>query len=104
MAGLRSALETLFSSNVVVHNVGGDDIKVVDTSNIQSISRDHMGSGHQMRSGAGRGAGGGVVGMSGIGTGPGAYADSLQRRRLYQDYERMDNAALISSALAFYAD
>jgi hypothetical protein len=104
MAGLRSALETLFSSNVVVHNVGGDDIKVVDTSNIQSISRDHMGSGHQMRSGAGSGAGGGVGGMSGIGTGQGAYADSLPRRRLYHDYELMENDAIISSALDFYAD
>lgn len=98
--GLRNALSTLFSSNVVVQNVGGDEIKVVDTSNIQSISRDHMGSGNKARSTAGSG----MSGMSGIGTGQNAYADDLPRRRLYHDYELMENDAIISSALDFYAD
>ena len=104
MADLRSALETLFSSNVVVHNVGGDEIKVVDTSNIQSISQDHMGGGYQMHGGHGGAGGGGPAGMSGVGTGAAPYADSLPRRRLYHDYELMDKDAIISSALDFYAD
>lgn len=99
--GLRDALSTLFSSNVVVQNIGGDEIKVVDTSSIQSISRNHMGSGNRARK---AGGGGGVGGMSGIGTGQGAYADDLPRRRLYHDYELMENDAIISSALDFYAD
>lgn len=106
--GLRGALSTLFSSNVVVHNVGGDDIKVVDTSNIQSISQDHLGGqSHRPRGGMGGGGAPNVNlgGMSGMGAaGQGAYADSLPRRRLYHDYELMENDAIIHSALDFYAD
>lgn len=107
--GLRGALSTLFSSNVVVHNVGGDDIKVVDTSNIQSISQDHLGGGESHRPRGGMGGGGApnvnLGGMSGMGAaGQGAYADSLPRRRLYHDYELMENDAIIHSALDFYAD
>jgi hypothetical protein len=109
--GLRSALKTLFSSNVVVHNVGGDDIKVVDTSNIQSISQDHLGGGGGRPRGGMGGSGApnvnlGGSGMSGmgVGTGQGAYADSLPRRRLYHDYELMENDAIVHSALDFYAD
>ncbi len=103
--GLRDALSTLFSSNVVVHNVGGDDIKVVDTSNIQSVAQANSGAATPPRSG-GLGSGGApsIGGMSGIGQGQSAYADSLPRRRRYHDYELMENDAIIHSALDFYAD
>ncbi len=99
--GLRSALKTLFSSNVVVHNVGGDDIKVVDTSNVQSQS---SATSSPPRSGGGISGAPNIGGMSGIGQGQRAYADSLPRRRLYHDYELMENDAIIHSALDFYAD
>lgn len=99
--GLRSALKTLFSSNVVVHNVGGDDIKVVDTSNVQSQS---SATSSPPRSGGGISGAPNIGGMSGIGQGQSAYADSLPRRRLYHDYELMENDAIVHSALDFYAD
>ena len=101
-SGLRSALQTLFSSNVVVHNVGGDQIKVVDTSGIQSTAQNYMGSGPNIHSGKSSGSGL-MGGMSGMGQSGGAYADSLPRRRLYHDYELMDKDPIVSSALDFYA-
>lgn len=100
-SGLRSALSTLFSSNVVVHNVGGDKLKVVDTSGIQSTAQSYMGNGPNIHSG--RSASSGPMGMSGIGQGTAPYADSLPRRRLYHDYELMDKDAIVNSALDFYA-
>lgn len=102
-SGLRSALQTLFSSNVVVHNVGGDQIKVVDTSGIQSTAQNYMGSGPNIHSGKSSGSGLMGGGMSGMSQGSGAYADSLPRRRLYHDYELMDKDAIVNSALDFYA-
>lgn len=102
-SGLRSALQTLFSSNVVVHNVGGDQIKVVDTSGIQSTAQNYMGSGPNIHSGKGSSGSGLMGGMSGMSQGGGAYADSLPRRRLYHDYELMDKDAIVNSALDFYA-
>ena len=102
-SGLRSALQTLFSSNVVVHNVGGDQIKVVDTSGIQSTAQNYMGSGPNIHSGKSSGSGLMGGGMPGMSQGSGAYADSLPRRRLYHDYELMDKDPIVNSALDFYA-
>jgi len=113
MANLRDALETLFSANVVVHNVGGDDVKVVDTSSIQTISRSHLrnrhgGHGGPRKNSGGRGPGGTQYGSGGLGGGgmysAGAgYGDDYSRYRLYHDYELMDRDAIVSAALDFYA-
>jgi len=108
-SGLRDALSRLFSSNVVVRNVGGDEIKIVDTSNIQDISRDYSNGG-----GFG-GAGGGSAGYNarggsqtqGFGGGIGGgspYPDDYPRFHRYHDYELMDQDPIVSSALDFYAD
>jgi len=90
---LRSRLQRLFSTNVIVRNVGGKKLKVVDTSRTQAISKNNLVDRFQ-RIYTG-------VGLSG-------YSDSLLsktvRLNLFKDYEAMDSDAILSSALDIYAD
>ena len=90
---LRSRLQRLFSTNVIVRNVGGKKLKVADTSRTQAVKRSNLVDRYQkIFTGAG---------LSG-------YSDSLltksMRLNLFKDYESMDNDAIISSALDIYAD
>ena len=90
---LRSRLQRLFSTNVIVRNVGGKKLKVADTSRTQAVTRSNLVDRYQkIFTGAG---------LSG-------YSDSLltksMRLNLFKDYEAMDNDAIISSALDIYAD
>ena len=90
---LRSRLLRLFSTNVIVRNVGGKKLKVADTSRTQSIAQNNLVDRYQkIFTGAG---------LSG-------YSDSLltrtMRLNLFKDYESMDADAIISSALDIYAD
>tara|TARA_R110000744_G_scaffold133496_1_gene241887 strand:- start:32 stop:1876 length:1845 start_codon:yes stop_codon:yes gene_type:complete len=91
---LFSRLRRLFSTNVIVRNVGGKKLKVSDTSRTQSInSKNNLVDRYQkIFTGAG---------LSG-------YSDSLltksMRLNLFKDYESMDSDAIISSALDIYAD
>ena len=90
---LFSRLQRLFSTNVIVRNVGGKRLKVADTSRTQSISKTNLVDRYQkIFTGAG---------LSG-------YSDSLlsksMRLNLFKDYESMDSDAIISSALDIYAD
>ena len=90
---LRSRLQRLFSTNVIVRNVGGRKLKVADTSRTQAVKRSNLVDRYQkIFTGAG---------LSG-------YSDSLltksMRLNLFKDYESMDNDAIISSALDIYAD
>ncbi len=90
---LFGRLQRLFSTNVIVRNVGGKKLKVADTSRAQSMSRSNLVDRYQkIFTGAG---------LSG-------YSDSLltksMRLNLFKDYESMDSDAIISSALDIYAD
>ena len=90
---LRSRLQRLFSTNVIVRNVGGKKLKVADTSRTQAVTRSNLVDRYQkIFTGAG---------LSG-------YSDSLltksMRLNLFKDYESMDNDAILSSALDIYAD
>ena len=90
---LFARLRRLFSTNVIVRNVGGKQLKVADTSRRQSYERSNLVDRYQkIYAGAG---------MSG-------YSDSLMsksiRLNLFQDYEAMDSDAIISSALDIYSD
>jgi len=90
---LFSRLQRLFSTNVIVRNVGGKRLKVADTSRTQSISKNNLVDRYQkIFTGAG---------LSG-------YSDSLMsksmRLNLFKDYESMDSDAIISSALDIYSD
>ena len=90
---LFSRLKRLFSSNVVVRNVGGRKLKVSDTSRSQSYAKSNLVDRYQK-----------------IFTGQGlsGYSDALltksMRLNLFKDYESMDSDAIISSALDIYAD
>ena len=90
---LFSRLRRLFSTNVIVRNVGGRELRVADTSRTQSYSRSNLVDRYQkIYTGAG---------LSG-------YSDSMltksMRLNLFKDYEQMDSDAIISSALDIYSD
>jgi len=90
---LKSRLLRLFSTNVIVRNVGGKKLRVADTSRTQSFQKNNLVDRYQkVFTGAG---------LSG-------YSDALMtksiRLNLFQDYEAMDTDAIISSALDIYAD
>ena len=90
---LRSRLQRLFSTNVIVRNVGGKKLRVADTSRTQSFQKSNLIDRYQkIFTGAG---------LSG-------YSDALMtkslRLNLFKDYESMDSDAIISSALDIYAD
>ncbi len=90
---LFGRLRRLFSTNVIVRNVGGRKLRVADTSRTQSIARSNLVDRYQkIFTGAG---------LSG-------YSDALtsksMRLNLFKDYESMDSDAIISSALDIYSD
>ena len=90
---LRSRLQRLFSTNVIVRNVGGKTLRVADTSRTQAYKKSNLIDRYQkIFTGAG---------LSG-------YSDALMtksaRLNLFKDYESMDSDAIISSALDIYAD
>ena len=93
---LFSRLRKLFSTDVVVRNVGGNQLKVVDTSRIQSDG--NIASNRR------------VDRFSRLFSSIPGYsysAGQLQlytRLELFRDYEAMDTDSIISSALDIYAD
>jgi len=89
---LFGALKRLFSSGVVVRNVGGKKLKVADTDNLQysKRTRDKYQRMHTMYSDY-------ASGFNNIGF-------QTARLELFSDYEVMDTDPIISSALDIYAD
>ena len=92
---LRNRLKRLFSTNVIVRNVGGRRLKVVDTSKSQYMpTRGLIDRYKKIYSTGG-------AGLSG-------YSDNQLvkslRLGLFRDYEAMDGDAILSSALDIYAD
>ena len=90
---LFSRLQRLFSTNVIVRNVGGKRLRVSDTSRTQSIAKNNLIDRYQKIF---------------TGSGLSGYSDSLltksMRLNLFKDYESMDSDAIIASALDIYAD
>jgi hypothetical protein len=90
---LFGRLRRLFSTNVVVRNVGGKRLKVSDTSRTQSFAHNNLIDRYQK-----------LFTNSGLS----GYSDSLltktMRLNLFKDYENMDNDPIVSSALDIYAD
>ena len=89
---LLRGLKRLFSSDVVVRNVGGKKLKVVDTDSIQHSSRtkDRYGRMHTLYSDY-------VSKYNNIGF-------HTARLELFSDYDTMENDPIIASALDIYAD
>jgi hypothetical protein len=94
---LFSRLGKLFSSNVIVRNIGGKKLKVRDTSRLQSVGNkvtmgvDRFSKVRKTNSNLGYGT-------------PSMQNFAFQKNELYADYETMDQDAIISSALDIYAD
>jgi hypothetical protein len=90
---LFSRLRRLFSTNVVVRQVGGRKLKVSDTSRTQSSIKHQLIDRYQKIYSSAKqfGYDGGLV-------------IQQQRIGLFKDYETMDTDSIISSALDIYAD
>ena len=93
-----SRLKKLFSSNVVIRNVGGRRLKVSDTSRLQSSGNLKTQGGVDRWSRLRRQTHGGGYGAQ--------VQQNFQyaKSELYNDYEAMDTDSIISSALDIYAD
>ena len=89
---LLRGLKRLFSTDVVVRNVGGKKLKVVDTDNIQhsSKTKDRYGRMHTLYSDY-------ASKYNNIGF-------QTARLELFSDYDTMENDPIIASALDIYAD
>ena len=93
---LFSRLRKLFSTDVIIRNVGGDQLKVIDTARIQSDGNIQTNRRVDRFSRL----------FSSI-PGYSYHAGQLQlytRLELFRDYEAMDTDSIISSALDIYAD
>tara|TARA_B100000287_G_scaffold91033_1_gene83356 strand:+ start:4960 stop:6747 length:1788 start_codon:yes stop_codon:yes gene_type:complete len=87
-------IQRLFSSNVIVRNIGGRKLRVVDTDEIQAGSKTLMDRYSRLYSTQGSG---GYMQFAGE-------LAKAQRLALFRDYEAMDDDSIISSALDVYAD
>ena len=88
-------IRRLFSSNVIVRNVGGKKLKIIDTDDIQAGSKTLMDRYTKLFSTT---TGyGGYMGYSGE-------LAKAQRLSLFRDYEAMDDDSIMASALDIYAD
>jgi hypothetical protein len=95
---LFDRLKTLFSTNVVVRNVGGKKLKVVDTARYQADGNPHT-SKVIDRYGRLHGTRGTPISVYNQ-----YNSFSATKIDLYTDYEAMDTDAIISSALDIYSD
>ena len=91
---LRSRLQRLFSTNVIVRHAGGRKLKIADTNQIQATIKRGLTDRYTKL----------YSNMAG-GTGKAEQLfHAAQRLALFRDYETMDADPIISSALDIYAD
>jgi hypothetical protein len=95
---LFDRLRTLFSTNVIVRNVGGKKLKVIDTARYQADGNPHT-SKVIDRYGRLHGTRGTPISIYNQ-----YNSFSATKIDLYTDYEAMDTDAIVSSALDIYAD
>ena len=90
---LFGRLQRLFSTNVIVRNVGGKKLKIADTDKIQHIAKNNLIDRFQkLYSGYGASV-----------TSDAVHKKAL-RLGLFKDFESMDSDGIVSSALDIYAD
>ena len=95
-SNLFNRLRKLFSTDVIIRNVGGKQLKVIDTDRIQSSGNLENNSRVDRFQ---RMYGTGLTAYSGMGQ-----VLQATRLELFRDYEAMDTDSIISSALDIYAD
>ena len=92
---LFGRLQRLFSTNVIVRNVGGKKLKIADTDMLQHGVRSHLVDRYSKLH----------SGLDLVGTGYSSVHQVMAARLgLFKDYESMDTDSIISSALDIYAD
>ena len=95
---LRNRLKKLFSTNVVIRNVGGTKLKVADTSRLQAFTSrtlyDRYSRIHRQNAGP----------YSSFQRADMGVAYQTIRLQLFRDYDIMDNDSIVASALDVYAD
>ena len=92
---LFGRLRRLFSTNVIVRNVGGRKLKVADTEFIQSKMKSHLVDRYSKLH----------SGLDLNNTGYSSFAQiQAARLGLFKDYESMESDSIIASALDIYAD
>jgi len=98
MATIFDSLKKLFSSDVVIRNVGGDELKVIDTDHIQSSGVLQTNSVVDRFNK--------IYTTSGVAAYAGQTAINYPsvRPQLYSDYEAMDSDAIVASALDIISD
>ena len=87
-------LRRLFSTQVIVRNVGGRKLKIADTEHVQTVSRRHMADRFNRL----------YSNMGGVTQRAEQEFKSVQRLGLFRDYEEMDADSIIASALDIYSD
>jgi hypothetical protein len=96
--GLFDNLKRLFSSDVVIRNVGGDELRVIDTDRIQSLGTLQTNALVDRFTKIYTTSGAGIYNVNNV------YNYQTLRVQLYTDYESMDTDAIIASALDIIAD
>jgi len=96
--GLFDNLKRLFSSDVVIRNVGGDELRVIDTDRIQSLGVLQTNALVDRFTKIYTTSGAGIYNVNNV------YNYQTLRVQLYTDYESMDTDAIVASALDIIAD
>ena len=96
--GLFQDLKRLFSSDVVIRNVGGDELRVIDTDRIQSLGTLQTNALVDRFTKIYTTSGAGIYNLNNV------YNYQTLRVQLYTDYEAMDTDAIVASALDIIAD
>ena len=92
---LFGRLQRLFSTNVIVRNVGGKKLKVADTDQVQKQVKSHLVDRYSKLH----------TNLNLVGTGYSTVHQVMAARlALFKDYEAMDSDPIISSALDIYSD
>ena len=93
---LFSRLQRLFSSDVIIRNIGGTQLKVADTNQIQSTGKFENNSLIDRFSRLHNNSGGNMFNPN--------MNYQTMRVQLYSDYEAMDSDPIIASALDILSD
>ena len=92
---LFGRLRRLFSTNVIVRNVGGRKLKIADTEQLQSATKSHLVDRYSKLH----------SGLDMVNSGYSTFAQlQAARMGLFKDYESMESDSIIASALDIYAD
>ena len=92
---LFGRLRRLFSTNVILRNVGGRKLKIADTDQIQTQVKSHLVDRYSKLH----------SNLDLVGTGYSTVHQVMAARlALFKDYESMDSDSIISSALDIYSD